>query len=394
MIPDYRRTRSACYIGYIVQAIVTNFAPLLFVHFSDKYGIPLTKITLLITINFGIQLFVDLVSTVLIDRIGFRTSFYLAHGFSAAGLIMLTFMPDIMPDPFVGILIPIVIYAIGGGLIEVVISPIIEACPAENKEKQMSMLHSFYCWGQVGVVLVSTVFFTLFGIGSWRILSVSFAAIAVANMILFGNSPIGTLNGEGEKGMSLKELFSVRIFFAFLIMMLCAGASEQAISQWASSFAERGLGVNKAVGDLAGPMAFAFLMGMSRLIYGKLGHRLDMNRFMMVSTALCIVSYGCIVFVPNPVVGLVGCAVSGFAVGIMWPGTYSMAVARLPRGGSAMFALLALAGDIGCTSGPTLAGFVSGAPGDDLRAGILAAMIFPVMMAVCLFFVRKKKKAY
>ena len=394
MIPDYRRTRSACYIGYIVQAIVTNFAPLLFVHFSDKYGIPLTKITLLITINFGIQLFVDLVSTVLIDRIGFRTSFYLAHGFSAAGLIMLTFMPDIMPDPFVGILIPIVIYAIGGGLIEVVISPIIEACPAENKEKQMSMLHSFYCWGQVGVVLVSTVFFTLFGIGSWRILSVSFAAIAVANMILFGNSPIGTLNGEGEKGMSLKELFSVRIFFAFLIMMLCAGASEQAISQWASSFAERGLGVNKAVGDLAGPMAFAFLMGMSRLIYGKLGHRLDMNRFMMVSTALCIVSYGCIVFVPNPVVGLVGCAVSGFAVGIMWPGTYSMAVARLPRGGSAMFALLALAGDIGCTSGPTLAGFVSGASGDDLRAGILAAMIFPVMMAVCLFFVRKKKTAY
>lgn len=394
MIPDYRRTRSACYIGYIVQAIVTNFAPLLFVHFSDKYGIPLTKITLLITINFGIQLFVDLVSTVLIDRIGFRTSFYLAHGFSAAGLIMLTFMPDIMPDPFVGILIPIVIYAIGGGLIEVVISPIIEACPAENKEKQMSMLHSFYCWGQVGVVLVSTVFFTLFGIGSWRILSVSFAAIAVANMILFGNSPIGTLNGEGEKGMRLKELFSVRIFFVFLIMMLCAGASEQAISQWASSFAERGLGVNKAVGDLAGPMAFAFLMGMSRLIYGKLGHRLDMNRFMMVSTALCIVSYGCIVFVPNPVVGLVGCAVSGFAVGIMWPGTYSMAVARLPRGGSAMFALLALAGDIGCTSGPTLAGFVSGASGDDLRAGILAAMIFPVMMAVCLFFVRKKKKAY
>ena len=394
MIPDYRRTRFACYIGYIVQAIVTNFAPLLFVHFSDKYGIPLTKITLLITINFGIQLFVDLVSTVLIDRIGFRTSFYLAHGFSAAGLIMLTFMPDIMPDPFVGILIPIVIYAIGGGLIEVVISPIIEACPAENKEKQMSMLHSFYCWGQVGVVLVSTVFFTLFGIGSWRILSVSFAAIAVANMILFGNSPIGTLNGEGEKGMSLKELFSVRIFFVFLIMMLCAGASEQAISQWASSFAERGLGVNKAVGDLAGPMAFAFLMGMSRLIYGKLGHRLDMNRFMMVSTALCIVSYGCIVFVPNPVVGLVGCAVSGFAVGIMWPGTYSMAVARLPRGGSAMFALLALAGDIGCTSGPTLAGFVSGASGDDLRAGILAAMIFPVMMSVCLFFVRKKKKAY
>lgn len=393
MTPDYRRTRFACYLGYIVQAIVNNFAPLLFVHFSDEYGIPLTKITLLVTLNFGVQLCIDMASAVLVDRIGYRASSYIAHGFSAAGLLMLAFLPDVMPDPFVGILISVVTYAIGGGLLEVVISPIIEACPAENKEKQMSILHSFYCWGHVGVVLVSTAFFTLFGMGSRRVLSVVFALIAVANMILFGVSPICTLNDGEEKGMSIRELFSTRIFYVFLVMMLAAGASEQAVSQWASSFAERGLGVSKAVGDLAGPMAFAFLMGVSRLIYGRFGHRLDMKRFMMISTLLCVASYCCIIFVPNPVAGLIGCAVSGFAVGIMWPGTYSMASARLPGGGTAMFALLALAGDIGCTGGPTLAGFVSGAAGDDLRAGILAALVFPIMMVVCLLLMKKEKKA-
>lgn len=393
MPPDYRRTRFACYLGYIVQAIVNNFAPLLFVHFSDEYGIPLTKITLLVTLNFGVQLCVDMASAVLVDRIGYRASSYIAHGFSAAGLLMLAFLPDVLPDPFIGILISVVTYAIGGGLLEVVISPIIEACPAENKEKQMSILHSFYCWGHVGVVLVSTGFFTLFGMGSRRVLSVVFALIAVANMILFGVSPLCTLNDGEEKGMSIKELFSTKTFYVFLVMMLAAGASEQAVSQWASSFAERGLGVSKAVGDLAGPMAFAFLMGISRLIYGRFGHRLDMKKFMMISTLLCIASYCCIIFVPNPVVGLLGCAASGFAVGIMWPGTYSMASAALPGGGTAMFALLALAGDIGCTGGPTLAGFVSGAAGDDLRAGILAALVFPIMMALCLLVMKRKKKA-
>lgn len=392
MTPDYRRTRLACYLGYIVQAIVNNFAPLLFVHFSDAYGIPLTKITLLVTLNFGVQLCVDLASTVLVDRIGYRASAYIAHSFSAAGLLMLAFLPDILPDPYIGILISVITYAIGGGLLEVVISPIIEACPAENKEKQMSILHSFYCWGQVGVTLVSTGFFALFGIGNFRILSVIFAVLAIANMILFGVSPLCTLNGDGEKGMSIRELFSSKIFYVFLVMMLASGASEQAVSQWASSFAERGLGVSKAVGDLAGPMAFAFLMGVSRLIYGGFGHKLNMKRFMMLSTVLCVISYCCIVFVPDPVVGLLGCAVSGFAVGIMWPGTYSLASARLPGGGTAMFALLALAGDIGCTSGPTLAGLVSGAAGDDFRAGILAATVFPLMMLVCLLIMKKKKK--
>lgn len=389
---NYKKTMYACFIGYIVQAIVNNFVPLLFVTFQDSYAIPLTRITLLITINFGIQLLIDMLSAGFVDKVGYRVSIILAHVCAAAGLILLTILPELLPDAFVGILIAVMIYAIGGGLTEVLISPILEACPTENKEKAMSLLHSFYCWGHVGVVLLSTVFFSLFGTGNWKILAVIWAIVPICNIILFAKAPIYSLHGGDESGLSLKELFSMKLFWLLMLMMLCAGASEQAVSQWASTFAEKGLGVSKTIGDLAGPMAFAALMGTSRLIYGKYGDRLNLDRFMKGSTLLCILAYGCIVFVPNPVVSLIGCGICGFSVGILWPGTFSKASAAIKNGGTAMFAMLALAGDVGCAGGPTLAGFISGLAGNDLKAGILAAIVFPVWMVCCLFMGRGRAK--
>ena len=353
---NYQKTMYACFIGYIVQAVVNNFVPLLFVVFQDSYHIPLSQITALITINFLIQLGVDLLSAGVVDKLGYRTCVLLAHGCAAAGLVLLAFLPDLLPNPFAGILIAVGIYAVGGGLIEVLISPILEACPTKNKEKAMSLLHSFYCWGHVGVVLISTVFFRLAGVGNWRILTVLWALIPVGNLVLFAGAPIYSLHEEGETGLTLRELFTKKIFWILMLMMLCAGASEQAVSQWASIFAEKGLGVSKTVGDLAGPMAFAALMGTSRLIYGKYGDRLNLNRFMTLSCFLCIAAYGCISLIPNAAVGLAGCAVCGFSVGILWPGTFSKASAAVKGGGTAMFALLALAGDLGCSGGPALAG--------------------------------------
>lgn len=382
MRQDHRKTMYACFIGYIVQAIVNNFAPLLFVKFQSSYGITLEKITLLITVNFMIQLCIDLASAYFIDRIGYRASAVLAHIFAAAGLVLLTVLPDALPDAYAGILISVAVYAVGGGLLEVVISPIIEACPTDNKEKTMSLLHSFYCWGHVGVVLVSTVFFALFGTDSWKLLVLAWAAVPVFNLVIFAGAPIYTLHGSGEGGMGFSGLFRSRIFWIFMLMMVCAGASEQAVGQWASTFAEKGLGVSKAVGDLAGPMAFAFMMGLSRIIFSRSSGKFDMERFLKFSCMLCMASYLCIVFIPSPVVGLLGCSVCGFAVGMLWPGTYSMASAALPGGGTVMFSLLALAGDVGCTSGPTLAGQVSSACGGNLRAGILAALVFPLLMLV------------
>lgn len=386
---NYQLTMYACFIGYIVQAIVNNFLPLLFVTFQKTYSIPLTQITLLITLNFGIQLVIDMLSTGFVDKIGYRASAIIAHVCSAAGLVLLTVLPEAFPDPFAGILIAVFIYAIGGGLIEVLISPILEACPTDNKEKAMSLLHSFYCWGHVGVVLISTLFFTLFGIENWKILAVCWAVVPAVNIILFAKAPIYSLHEEGETGLTLKQLFTRKIFWVMMLMMLCAGASEQAVSQWASTFAEQGLGVSKTIGDLAGPMSFAALMGLSRLLYGKFGDKLDLDKFMRVSCLLYIAAYLCISLVPLPAVGLVGCAVCGFSVGIMWPGTFSKASAAVKGGGTALFAMLALAGDVGCSGGPTLAGFISGCFNGELRAGILAAIVFPVLLLIGIQLAKK-----
>lgn len=377
---QYNKTVTACFVGSIVQAVVNNFVPLLFLTFQRNYHIPLSQITLLVTFNFGIQLLVDLLSVGFVDRIGYRVSMVMAHVLSAAGLVLLTILPEVLDSPFAGILIAVFVYAIGGGLLEVLVSPVVEACPSDNKEKAMSMLHSFYCWGHVGVVLISTLFFRMFGIGNWKVLAVVWAVIPICNAFGFAKVPIAPLIEEGEQGLSLKELFGMKLFWLLLIMMVCAGASEQAVSQWASAFAEKGLGISKTAGDLAGPMTFAVLMGISRALYGKYGDRINLDRFMIFSSCLCIASYLGISLLPVPQLSLAACAVCGLSVGIMWPGTFSKAAAALPKGGTALFAMLALGGDVGCSGGPTLVGAVTSMTGDNLKTGILSAVIFPVLL--------------
>lgn len=382
MRDKYQKTMYACFVGYVVQAVVNNFAPLLFLTFEKSYGIPLSKITMLITFNFGVQLIVDFLSAGFVDKIGYRVSIVIAHIASALGLLGLVILPGVFSDPFIGILISVMIYAIGGGLIEVLISPIMESCPTENKEKAMSLLHSFYCWGHVAVVLLSTCFFKIFGISNWKIMACIWAVIPVINGMIFIKAPIAPLMEEGEKGLSIGELCKEKAFWVLLLMMVCAGASEQAVSQWASTFAEKGLGVSKAIGDLAGPMAFAILMGTARAFYGKFGDKINLDRFMIGSSILCIASYLLISLSPIPQLSLVGCAICGLSVGIMWPGSFSKAAAVLRNGGTAMFAFLALAGDLGCSGGPTLVGYVSSMFSDDLKKGIFVAMIFPILLIV------------
>ena len=392
MKDKYKKTVYACFVGYIVQAIVNNFVPLLFLTFEKNYNIPLSQITMLITFNFGIQLIIDLLATKFVDKIGYRISVVLAHIFSALGLICLVFLPDILPNAFVGLFIAVVIYAIGGGLIEVLISPIVESCPSDNKEKTMSLLHSFYCWGHVAVVLLSTLFFKVCGINNWKLLALIWAVIPIMNGIVFTKVPIASLIEEGEKGMTVKELCKNKTFWILMLMMLCAGASEQGVSQWASTFAEKGLGVSKTIGDLAGPMSFAILMGSARAFYGKFGDRINLDKFMIGSSILCIFSYLSISLLPSPFLSLIGCAICGLSVGIMWPGSFSKAAITLRKGGTALFALLALAGDVGCSVGPTLVGFISELASADLKKGILAGILFPILLVVGLIILRKNKQ--
>lgn len=389
---SYDCTMRACFTGYIVQAIVNNFVPLLFLTFQRTYHIPLQQITLLVTFNFGIQLLTDLLSVAFVDRMGYQASMVLAHILSAMGLICLTVLPEWMGHPFAGILISVIVYAVGGGLLEVLVSPVVEACPSTHKEKAMSMLHSFYCWGHVGVVLFSSIFFKLAGIENWKLLAVLWAVIPILNALVFTRVPIAPVLPEGEEGMTIGTLFQNRTFWLLFVMMICAGASEQSVSQWASLFAEKGLGISKTAGDLAGPMAFAVLMGASRAFYGNYGEKINLDRFMTVSSVLCILSYLCLVFMPVPVLSLAGCALCGLSVGIMWPVTFSRASKALPAGGTALFALLALGGDIGCSGGPSLVGMVSGMCKGNLKIGILAALIFPVLLLTGAKFETKKDK--
>ncbi len=386
---QYKSTIRACFAGYVVQAVVNNFVPLLFLTFQSQYGIPLSQVTLLITINFALQLAVDGVSVFFIDRIGYRAAAVIAHICATLGLVGLAFLPDLLPSPFAGLLLSVLLYALGGGLLEVIVSPIVESCPSDHKAQTMSILHSFYCWGSAGVIVISTLFLKIFGASSWKILAAIWALLPLANCFVFTKVPLAPLVAEGGTGMHIGQLFRSRVFWVIMLMMLCAGASEQAVSQWASTFAEKGLGVSKAVGDLAGPTVFALLMATSRLLYGKFGAKIDLNKAMMASALLCVVSYLLIGLTNSPVLGLVGVGLCGLAVGIFWPGTFSTAAASLRGGGTAMFALMALAGDLGCSGGPTLAGAIAGAFGDNLRLGILCAVAFPALMILGILLIRR-----
>ncbi len=387
----FKHTIAASYIGYITQAIINNFLPLLFLTFNDIYNISLEKIGLLVAVNFVTQIIVDIISAKLADKVGYRPMVVAAHIFAVVGLLALTTLPDLLPDPYIGICFSVVLYAIGGGLTEVLISPIVEACPTEGKSAAMSLLHSFYCWGSVLVVLGTTIFFHFFGTGSWRIAACLWAIIPFFNIFYFMLVPINKLNEDGT-GMGVRQLIKSGAFRTLALFMLCAGASELAMSQWASAFAESGLNVSKTIGDIMGPCFFAVLMGSSRVLHAKIGEKIKLEKYLSLSAAVCVISYIIASFSPLPVLSLIGCGICGFSVGAMWPGTYSLATERCPKGGTTMFALLALAGDAGCSSGPAIVGFVSGALNDNIKLGLISAAIFPLILLIGLTATKKINK--
>ena len=387
-VNDYRKTKTACYLGFVTQAIVANFTPLLFMAFHREYKIPLASMALIPAVFYIVQLITDLLCAKF-KNINYRKSIIASAITAAIGLIGLAFLPELFHNPMIGILICVSIYAVGSGLIEVLCSPIIEACPFPNKEGMMSLLHSFYCWGAVGVIVGSTIFFTLFGLENWRILTCLWALIPLYNIYNFATCPIEPIVQDSE-GLSMSQLLKNRMFWIFIILMVAAGASESTMAQWTSAFAEASLGVNKAIGDLAGPCGFAFCMGISRLWYGKKGQDLDLSSYMIVSGILCVVAYLTASLSSVPLISFAGCMISGLAVGIMWPGSISITSARIPGGGTALFALLALAGDLGGTLGPSLVGFCTESE-SDIQNGILAASIFPIILTVSLILIRYRR---
>ena len=386
---NYKKTLTACYLGFVTQAISANFAPLLFLTFKETYGISLEKIALIPVVFYLTQLLVDFAATKFADKIGYRTCVVASQLVSSLGLILMAILPEIVPVPFMGILISVVFYAIGSGLVEVLVSPIVEACPFENKDGIMSLVHSFFCWGAVGVILGSTVFFALFGIESWKILSFIWALVPLYNAFNFINCPIERLVEDG-KSMRIRQLLGVPVFWLMIILMICAGASEETMTQWASAFTESALGVSKTVGDLAGPCLFAVFMGLSRMLYGKMSKKFDLTKTMLLCGTLCAFCYLLASLSASPILGLTGCALCGLAVGIMWPGTICISSQKCPRGGTAMFAFLALAGDLGATVSPAMVGRFSEMAGGNLKIGLLVATVFPIILTFELIFLNRK----
>lgn len=387
--PNYKKTLVACYLGFVTQAISANFTPLLFLTFKSTYGITLEKIAMIPLVFYLTQLLIDLAATKFADKIGYRICVVASQVLSAVGLVLMAILPEVFPVPFIGILVSVVLYAIGSGLIEVLVSPIVEACPFENKDGMMSLLHSFYCWGAMGVILGSTFFFSVFGVENWKILTVIWALVPLYNTLNFINCPIERLVEDG-KSMGISKLFKMPIFWLMIVLMVCSGASEASMAQWASAFTESAIGVSKTVGDLAGPCLFAMFMGISRMLYAKFSEKLDLTKVMLVCGIMCASCYLLASLSALPILGLAGCALCGLAVGIMWPGSISISSQKCPRGGTAMFAFLALAGDLGATVSPAMVGTLSEMAGGNLKTGLFVATIFPVVLVFGLLILNKK----
>lgn len=387
---NYQLTIYACYIGYIVQGIINNVNPILFTIYSRKLGITLDRIGLLIAANFGVQITIDLIAAKYVDKVGYRICMVCAHIFAAIGLLGIGYSSRLGDYAFVGIFLSTMLNGIGGGLLEVLVSPIVEAAPSQEKDKAMSLLHSFYCWGCVGFIAISTGMLHFMGENNWNMLPILWAVIPLFNSIAFLYVPVGVLVEEEER-ISIKVLFRQKIFWQLVLLMVCAGASEMAMSQWASYFAENGLSVSKQMGDIFGACFFCFMMGVSRLFYGRSGEKIHLQHFMLYSCLLCVVGYGITIFSPYAILGLIGCGICGLSVGILWPGSFSIAAKECKAGGTALFAILALAGDLGCITGPEVVSLIATAfPKYGLQAGLLVAIAFPVLMLIGVLKVKEE----
>ncbi len=388
--PNFKHTFRACFMGFFIQSIVCVFTPLLFVIFNTEYKISLPLITMISTVNFVVQFITDGFSIFFLQKIGYRKAGILAHFFAFCGLVILGTVAPRMPNMYLWIMIAVVLYSIGGGLLEVVLSPIIENTPSKSKSGTMSMLHSMFSVGSVATVLLTTIGLKIFGWQSWKYISVMWAILPFLNMIYFFFIPIN----EGNENIEREPIWSFfrdRAFWGFLLVMMCGGAAEIGISQWASAFAETSLGISKTAGDVIGPCMFAVMMGVARMLHSRYPHLITLSKAIMYSGILATVCYLGAALVPIPFVALAFCGLCGFAVGIMWPGTLSLATRKYPAAGGTLFAVMALAGDLGCTAGPTAVGFVASIFGGNLRTGLLIGAFFPIVMVAGLMALNRKR---
>lgn len=386
---NYTPTKISAYVGYFVQAIVNNFLPILFVAFQDIYGIGYEKLGRLIVFNFITQMVTDILSPKIISLLGYRKTAVMCQLIAALGLTLAAVLPNVLPNAYIGIVLAVIVYAFASGLMEVIISPMIEMLPTSNKSGNMSLLHSFYCWGQAITTVGTTLLLSAFGYRGWTYIPLIWAIVPFINAFSFIRVPIVEPQPE-RKSDSFRVLFSDRRFRVFMLIMLCAGASEIAMAEWASVFAQNALGVSQIAGDLAGPCAFSLFMGLGRLLYAAFSEKISYRSTVIVLGLCCAVCYYIAAFASIPIFALAACALCGFTVSILWPGTISAGAVAFPRGDAVMFSVFAMCGDIGCCIGPWLLGVV--AEHFTLNIGFAVSSFFPLLMvALAIFFIKEQR---
>ena len=395
---SYKKTKIACYLGYVTQAISINLLPLLYLTFQNEFSVSLSQLGFLATLLFAVQMAVDLLATRFGKYVSYRWGSVAACALSALGLVLMCVLPKWMPHFYVGVMLATVILSIGGGLTEVLISPLVDAIPEEGKVGEMSLLHSFYCWGVVAVILFSTAFFALVGVSYWRWLVLLWSLVPAVTAVMFACIPIPPKTEEVHSHRSAPSVVRYGLFWVLMALMVFSGASEMAPAQWASFFAENNLGIPKAVGDLLGPCAFAVFQGLSRVVFSRMARRRDPRRILAWHAVGCLVAYAVIVLAPHPLLSLFGFCMCGWFVGPMWPGILSLCATRFPAGGTAMFAALALCGDVGCAAAPMMIGAVTDRlvtadwlSSSAMRGGFAVCMVFPALLVVGLWLLRKRR---
>ena len=392
MTQNYKITKYTCYLFYVLQGTLLNLTPLLFVPLMEQYGLSYMKLGALASVNFATQLIVDIVLSKLTDKHRYRISLRLSASAAFIGYMIFAWAPGRLGDPYTWLLIGTVVYSIGAGLMEITISPLIHALPDKAKGKSMAILHSFYAWGVVLTVIVSTSVLAIIGRDKWNFIVTGWLIVPVIGFILSCIMPVPKPeSGENERTAGSFRILIKPAFILFLAMIFFGSCAEAVMTQWSSAFLERAVGLDKLIGDIAGMSMFALMLGLCRMASAALDKKISLSTYMMLGTIGAVICY-IIVSVSNvAAVSLIFCALTGFMVGMLWPGTLVLAADAFPKAGAWLFAYLAVAGDLGGVFGPWITGAIADRSG--LNAGLGAAAIFPVIGLICMIIYKRRTRS-
>lgn len=405
---SYQLTTISCFVGIFCQAVSSNITAILFIPLMTLYGLSYVHLGLLVGINFTTQVLVDIIASRLVDRYGFRVFVLPSDILAVIGLVLFGLTPVLFDNILTGLVFSTIIFSASCGLQEVMLSPIVNAIPHNDKGPAMALMHSFYAWGQVATIIITTLFLFFFGIENWQVIVFLWALVPLVNFFMFLAAPFPGVIHENQR-MTMRDLILKPFYLVALLAIMGGAATELVMNQWSSTFSEKVLELPKVTGDILGMCGFAVFLGLGRVLYGRYGSKINMNNVLVGSAAAAVVCYIAVAISPLPAISLAACAVCGLAASLLWPGTLVITAEKYPLAGAWIFAILAAAGDIGAASGPFAAGVITDLTRQmpsilqfaaslqllpdqfAIRIAILLSAIFPLFTLACHWFLKQRQ---